>query len=114
MPEFDPRLAEMDFGAWEGRHWDAIARAEIDAWTGAFATTHCGGGECVQDFMARVAAAWEEAHARGGCVIWVTHAGVIRAAQLLAAGQRQITRADQWPHAAPAFGQWCVVDMPAC
>ena len=28
---FDARLAEMDFGAWELRHWDTIARDEIDA-----------------------------------------------------------------------------------
>ncbi|MBW8718671.1 MAG: histidine phosphatase family protein, partial [Variovorax paradoxus] len=29
----DPRLAEMDFGAWEGRPWSSIARAEFEAWT---------------------------------------------------------------------------------
>ena len=35
-PSIDPRLAEMDFGAWEGQPWDAIARSEFDAWTGDF------------------------------------------------------------------------------
>ncbi|HZF82948.1 MAG TPA: histidine phosphatase family protein, partial [Burkholderiaceae bacterium] len=27
----DARLAEMDFGAWEGQAWQAIARAELEA-----------------------------------------------------------------------------------
>jgi len=105
----DARLAEMDFGAWEGQRWDAIARAELDAWTDAFATWCCGGGECVQDFMARVAAAWDGACAQDQPVVWITHAGVIRAATLLAQGQRQISRADQWPQDALAWGAWCTL-----
>ncbi|MFZ2306702.1 MAG: histidine phosphatase family protein [Rhodoferax sp.] len=105
----DVRLAEMDFGAWEGQRWDSIARAELDAWTDAFATWRCGGGECVRDFMARVAAAWDDARARDQPAVWITHAGVIRAAALLAQGQRQISRADQWPVEAPAWGKWCIV-----
>ena len=32
QPLIDARLAEMDFGAWEGRSWDTIPRAELDAW----------------------------------------------------------------------------------
>ena len=32
MPKIDDRLAEMNFGDWEGRPWDSIPRAEIDAW----------------------------------------------------------------------------------
>jgi alpha-ribazole phosphatase len=107
----DARLAEMDFGAWEGQRWDSIPRAELDAWTDAFATWRCGGGECVQNFMARVAAAWDDACAQDQPVVWITHAGVIRAATLLAQGQRQISRADQWPVDAPAFGQWHTVEL---
>jgi alpha-ribazole phosphatase len=114
----DARLAEMDFGQWEGQRWDAIARAELDAWTAEFATWRCGGAESVQGFMDRVGAAWDatraQARAQGGTTqVWITHAGVIRAAQLLAAGQRQITRADQWPPMAPGFGQWWVQEMGA-
>ena len=41
--------------------------------------------------------------------VWITHAGVIRAAQLLAQGVRHVERADQWPVDAPAFGQWCTL-----
>jgi alpha-ribazole phosphatase len=110
--EVDARLAEMDFGQWEGQCWDAIARAELDAWADQFATWRCGGAESVQGFMDRVGQAWDgactQARERGATQVWITHAGVIRAVQLLATGQRQITRADQWPQAAPGFGQWCV------
>jgi len=42
--------------------------------------------------------------------VWITHAGVIRAATLLTQGLRQVQRADQWPIAAPAWGAWRVVD----
>ena len=110
--KIDVRLAEMNFGAWEGQRWDAIARVELDAWTDSFATWGCGGAECVQDFMARVGAAWDETLAQAQPTVWITHAGVIRAATVLAQGQRQISRADQWPVEAPAFGCWTA--LPVC
>ena len=105
----DARLQEMDFGHWEGQRWDAIARAELDCWTAAFATWRCGGAESVGDFMARVGAAWDEALAVSQTVVWITHAGVARAATLLAQGLRQIDDASQWPAQAPAFGMWTVL-----
>ena len=100
----DPRLAEMDFGRWEGRPWDQIDRAELEAWTSNFSHWRCGGAECVHDVMTRVASAWDEAQCDVRPQVWVTHAGVIRAASLLAQGLREVSRADQWPVAAPAFG----------
>lgn len=106
----DARLAEMDFGRWEGQRWDAIARAELDGWTEAFPTWRCGGAESVQDFMARVGAVWDETRAQQQPTVWITHAGVIRAVTLLAQGLRQVQRADQWPIDAPAWGAWRVVD----
>jgi alpha-ribazole phosphatase len=102
----DARLAEMNFGTWEGQRWDAIARAELDGWTQAFAHWRCGGGECVQDVMARVAAAWDDSCALRQPMVWITHAGVIRAASLLEQGRRHIDDASQWPQMAPAWGQW--------
>ena len=102
----DVRLAEMDFGRWEGQRWDAIARTELDSWTDSFATWRCGGAENVQGFMARVAAAWDETRALQQASVWITHAGVIRAATLLVRGQRQVQRADQWPVEAPSWGGW--------
>lgn len=105
----DARLCEMDFGTWEGRLWNAIARTEIDAWTADFAHHRPGGAESVQEFLARVAAAWHAHSAATVAQLWITHAGVIRAAHLLARGVSSITRADEWPAEAPAFGQWTLL-----
>ena len=102
----DARLSEMNFGRWEGQRWDAIDRHELAAWTAAFETWRCGGGESVQDVMARVACAWGEAQATQQPTAWITHAGVIRAATLIAHGVRRVTQASQWPLQAPGFGEW--------
>jgi alpha-ribazole phosphatase len=107
----DARLAEMDFGAWEGKPWEAIGQAAIDAWTASFATHRPGGGESVQDFMERVAQAYDEVRQARRETVWVTHAGVIRAARLLHAGVQQVTEASQWPADAPAFGSWEVLAL---
>ena len=105
----DARLTEMNFGRWEGQTWDAIGPTAINAWTSDFAHHAPGGAESVDGFMQRVAAAFDETrHAGPGGqdAVWITHAGVIRAATLLAAGVRSIAHAEQWPAAAPAFGEW--------
>ena len=102
----DTRLQEMNFGQWEGRPWADIDVAELTAWTDDFANYRAGTtGESVMQFMARVASAFDELDPSRDS-IWVTHAGVIRAATLIAQGIRHISRADQWPLNAPAYGQW--------
>lgn len=106
----DARLAEIDFGCWEGQAWDQIPPAAYDAWTADFGRHRFGGRESVGEFMQRVAAAWDEAMHAGRDAVWVTHAGVIRAATLLAQRVREVQQAAQWPQAAPAFGGWCVLD----
>lgn len=105
----DPRLAEMDFGLWEGQRWEAIGAAALADWTADFARHRPGGGESVQAFMRRVGAAWDEALAArqaGQALGWITHAGVIRAAELLASGLACPEHAGQWPLDAPDYGQW--------
>lgn len=116
----DGQLQEMDFGQWEGCAWQDIPRAELEAWTGDFAHYNVGhDGESVAAFMARVGAAFEgltpqsqipamvpRTMAQDSGVLWITHAGVIRAVELLAQGVRHIERANQWPVEAPKYGQW--------
>lgn len=107
----DARLQEMNFGAWEGRRWSDITRSDIDAWTADFAGHAVGGhGESVRAVMARVARAFDELPA-GPDTVWITHAGIIRAAQLLARGTREVTRADQWPTEGVACGQWRTLEL---
>ena len=116
----DDQLQEMDFGQWEGCAWQDIPRAELEAWTSDFAHYQAGhDGESVTAFMARVGAAFEgltpqsqipamvqRTMAQDSGVLWITHAGVIRAVELLAQGVRHIERANQWPVEAPKYGQW--------
>lgn len=109
----DARLQEMNFGAWEGQRWDALPRHELDAWTDNFSQWQCGGGESVAQFMQRVGQAWDVFTAQHSTGVWICHAGVIRAAVLIAQGQREIQQAGQWPSQAPAFGQWEVLQRPS-
>ena len=112
--EADARIAEMNFGQWEGQPWDAIGPSALQAWTDDFAHHRAGGGESVHTFMQRVAAAWDEvgddvldeAQAARHDTVWITHAGVIRACSLLAQGVRSVVQASAWPQAAPGYGQW--------
>ncbi|CAM3511549.1 histidine phosphatase family protein [Polaromonas hydrogenivorans] len=107
----DARLQEMDFGQWEGRAWQAIGQAELEAWTTDFANYRVGhDGESVAAFMRRVASAFDALQGRGD-TLWITHAGVIRAVELLARGIRHIERAGQWPLDAPKYGQWRLLNL---
>lgn len=108
----DARIAEMNFGTWEGQRWDALDPSELQAWTDHFADWACGGAESANDLMERVDQAWSQWLRSGHDGVWLTHAGVIRAVALLAKGHRRLTRAEQWPRDAPAYGQWRIVDVP--
>jgi len=109
----DPRLREMDFGCWEGVAWDAIPRAALQAWTDDFGKHRFGSAESSNEVLARVARVWDEDQGEHDTV-WITHAGVARAAHLLADGVRVLARADQWPVQAPGYGQWLqLLQLPA-
>lgn len=82
-PIADVRLAEYDFGRWEGRLWSDIPRAESEAWTSDIQNAAPPGGERFTDLIARVRAALAEIP-DGGLVI--THAGPIRAARMILTG----------------------------
>ncbi len=109
--QHDARLAEMNFGAWEGRPWSAIPREDFEAWTADFADAPAGAhGESVRAFMQRVAAAHDEWLAGEGDALWVTHAGVLRAVTLLQRGVRCAEVAADWPAGELAFGGWLTFD----
>ena len=108
----DPRLAEMDFGAWEGQPWDRIARADFDAWMADFTDARAGThGESTRLFIARVGEAWDAWRASGRDALWVTHAGVIRAVTLLQRGVSVPADASEWPRQPIGFGEWSTVEV---
>ncbi len=100
----EPGIVEFDFGCWEGQRWDAIPKSALDAWTQQFAEHRFGGVDCVQDMLDRVAEVWDVYRSGGRSQVWITHAGVMSAASLLAQGLRRIDDARSWPDRSPAHG----------
>lgn len=115
QPVPDARLREMDFGAWEGMAWERIGREALDAWTADFGGYRPGGGESVAMLLERVRQALADtgvlAQATGHAPVWITHAGVMRAALLLARGPARALQARQWPRRALAFGGSIALDI---
>lgn len=108
---FDPRLAEMDFGAWEGRPWTDIDLAELEAWTSDFVDFHVGGnGETARVFMRRVGAAWNDWRGSERDALWVTHAGVMRAVILLNDGVACPVSSAEWPRRNIGHGHWMRIE----
>ncbi len=109
----DTRLNEMDFGDWELKRWDSVPAAAFDAWMADFAQHRFGGVESTQMLLYRVAAALGDLRpAASANVLWVTHAGVIRAVQhILQGGGVRIREAAEWPKDAPEPGGWTALDL---
>jgi broad specificity phosphatase PhoE len=89
LAEREPRLAEMRWGAWEGRRL-AELRAELGS---AMAENEArgwdfrpDGGESPREVLARVRPWLAEVAARGAATLAVTHRGVIRAVLAFAVG----------------------------
>jgi alpha-ribazole phosphatase len=108
----EPRLVEMNFGTWENMAWADIPKDALDAWTADFWHHRFGGAESLAELMDRVRGVWEEDRAQHvnasgqSDAIWITHAGVARAALLLSRGVGVVDQANQWPLEAPGFGVW--------
>lgn len=108
----DTRLNEMDFGTWELQRWDAVPPEAFEAWMADFAHHRFGGAESTQMLLYRVAAALGELRpATGTDVLWITHAGVIRAVQHILAKGVHIREAAEWPKDAPEPGGWVTVEL---
>jgi probable phosphoglycerate mutase len=86
---FEPRLAEMSWGAWEGETLDSL---RIDHGAALIDNESCGldfrppGGESPREVGARVQAWLKECAQHSRPTIAVTHKGVLRATLALATG----------------------------
>lgn len=102
----DERLAEYDFGDWDGRSLDELWAEQGDA-VAAFLDdadqVTPPGGETAADFRARVRAAWDNLieTERGQRVLVIGHGGVLRqwVSDTLGAPMSAHARME-WPHAA--------------
>lgn len=105
QPVFDERLAEMDFGLWEGRPWDVIPRAELDAWAADVAGFAPPAGESPRQLQQRALAFVAGLEVPEAVI--VTHAGVIRT--LLAHWQG--LPPERWAELNVAYGSRAVVEV---
>jgi alpha-ribazole phosphatase len=111
-PLEEPRLAEMDFGEWEGRLWADIPKSAIDLWTEDFNNHAFGGGESTGQLLHRVWQLMQNPTSRNTDQLWVTHAGVIKAVQyLIRTGDPHIKSASDWPLETTGFGNWVTVEI---
>jgi alpha-ribazole phosphatase len=100
----DARLAELDFGAWDGRPWSSIPWGEVLAWQADLLHHAPGGGEPLQALARRV-------HdfvtaGRAGPRLVVTHGGWINALRTVAAAPDGPLDAAAWPAPVACGGLW--------
>lgn len=108
----EPRLAEMHFGVWEGIAWNCIDPQAMSAWTDDFGNHRFGGVESTNSVLERVAQVWDQTVLnRTQDHVWITHAGVARAADLISKGIRKVSDANQWPKFAPSYGDWVTLSL---
>jgi alpha-ribazole phosphatase len=103
----DARLAELNFGHWDGKAWSDISWSAVQAWEADLLHHAPGGGEALAQLAQRV---WAfAADGQGGTKQLVTHGGVINALLHVSPGCAQL-QAAQWP-AAPRHGSLTVVKV---
>ncbi|MEL6185397.1 MAG: histidine phosphatase family protein [Myxococcota bacterium] len=99
----DPRLRELNFGAWEGIPWSELhGDPAFEAWAKDWTRLSPPRGESLEDLEARVSAWWGVRGQRGGSDLLVGHAGVIRCLKVLK-GRASWTEAmsEAIPHLVP-------------
>jgi alpha-ribazole phosphatase len=106
QPLFDERLAEMNFGDWEGQAWDDIPRTQLDAWAADVAGYTPPGGESPISLQRRALAFVADLKVPEAVI--VTHAGIIRT--LLAHWQGLPPKC--WTELVFAYGSCTRVEVP--
>ena len=94
-----PALREVHFGEWEGRHYDDLQREDNSRWTAwcnDWQRRAPPGGESLPDFTARIEH-WLDANQPSPETLLVTHAGVIRALQVLSGDEWTTAMATDHP-----------------
>ncbi len=80
--QLEPRLREIDFGAWEGKYWREMEGADkraLDAWFKDPYRNRAPEGESYEDLLGRVRE-WLGELPKSGRAVAFTHGGTIRSA----------------------------------
>jgi len=90
----DERLCELDFGAWDGLCWTAIAADDVARWQADFAHHAPGGGEPLAALVVRARAFLAERVRRGASTLLiVAHGGLVNAVSMAS----HAPTAAEWP-----------------
>lgn len=108
-PRLEADLMEMHFGEWEGKRWDEISIAALDAWAAKLLHHTPPGGESVVMLQARSITCLNALAEEGlkTCIV-VTHAGVMRAAMGYARG----LPASEWSQLKFDYGECVTLTWP--
>jgi alpha-ribazole phosphatase len=96
----DAALLELDFGQWDGKTWQAIGQAEVDAWCADFSAHAPGGGEALNTLLQR-AGHWS---AEKAPALVIGHGGWMLARRWASECRPAPASAAEWP-AAPRYGE---------
>lgn len=83
----DPRLQELDFGAWEGKAWEDVPRAALDEWSADPETFRPPGGESGAELIARCRTVYVDICRAGEDCAIVSHGGPLAALRALFLGR---------------------------
>lgn len=100
----DARLAEINFGKWEGQAWSEIDRSALDAWAADVLGFRPPAGESVRDLQQRAIEFAGSLHGED-CAV-VAHAGILRAL----CGHWQQLPAEEWTQLQFEFGSLTVIE----
>lgn len=92
-------LSEINFGVWDGRPWNQIAKQDIDDWCNDFANFAPDKGESLQQLFDRVEVWLNERIIKqsNATILAVGHAGWINAAKMINDGKDVPQTAAEWP-----------------
>lgn len=95
--KIDDRLAEIDFGHWEGMNWQDISRAQLDEWAADPAGFAPPGGESGMALSQRARAFWQDVKQAGVPACVLSHGGPLRVLSALAGGRQPELLAPSMP-----------------
>lgn len=93
----DHRLAELNFGKWEGVRWQDIDRILLDEWAQDPAGFAPPEGESGQDLYQRIQSFWREVRQREENVCVLSHGGPLRLLSAFAGGYQPQLLAPSMP-----------------
>ncbi len=94
----DATLLELDFGSWEGRRWDDIGAAALEAWTDSFLHHRPGDGESLAALLTRCSIG------PGAEALAVGHGGWMLARRWATEHPGEPPTAARWP-SPPRYGE---------